>query len=220
MTGRALAGHAARPTTRGASAGWADARMPGLLLFVLAAQFMTVLMLAAGIAPAYDVRGGAISDLGAIAETATLFNASLAVVGVLNLIAGYLLFRVRGGASLLVTFAAAGIGAIGAAANPLGHSDLHGLFALVAFIGFNAEAIAASRLADGPMRWISVAAGVLGLAFVIVMVVGDAGNPAVFGPIGHGGAERMIVYPVMLWMLAFGGYLMARGDRARSPKIT
>jgi hypothetical protein len=26
---------------------------------------------------------------------------------------------------------------------------------------------------------------------------------------GHGGAERMIVYPVMLWLMAFGGYLMA-----------
>lgn len=41
------------------------------------------------------------------------------------------------------------------------------------------------------------------------MVIGDAGNTAVFGPIGHGGAERMIVYPAMLWMMAFGGYLMA-----------
>ncbi len=30
-----------------------------------------------------------------------------------------------------------------------------------------------------------------------------------FGPIGHGGAERMIVYPVMLWLVAFGGYLLA-----------
>jgi hypothetical protein len=42
------------------------------------------------------------------------------------------------------------------------------------------------------------------------MVIGDSGNTAVFGPIGHGGAERMIVHPVMLWLLAFGGYLMGR----------
>ena len=47
------------------------------------------------------------------------------------------------------------------------------------------------------------------------MVVGDGGNPAIFGPIGHGGAERMIVYPVMLWLLSVGGYLIARGDAAR-----
>ena len=40
--------------------------------------------------------------------------------------------------------------------------------------------------------------------------------PAAFGPIGHGGTERMIVYPAMLWMLAFGGHLMAQDDAATS----
>ena len=48
----------------------------------------------------------------------------------------------------------------------------------------------------------------VGLAFVVLMVVGDAGNPAAFGAIGHGGAERMIVYPPMLWMLVLGGWLL------------
>ena len=53
--------------------------------------------------------------------------------------------------------------------------------------------------------------GLIGLGFVVLMVIGDAGNPGVFGAIGHGGAERMIVYPVMIWLMAFGGYLMAAG---------
>jgi hypothetical protein len=44
-------------------------------------------------------------------------------------------------------------------------------------------------------------------------VLGDSGNAAAFGPIGHGGTERMIVYPVMLWMLAFGGFLMGERER-------
>jgi hypothetical membrane protein len=211
-----MASHVLETSTRpiGAPAtgrvAWSAGRpLAGLLLFGLSAQFLTVLMLATGIAPAYDIRGGAISDLGAIAETATLFNVSLLAVGALNLVAGYLLFRAHGGPWLLATFAVAGAGAVGAAANPLGHSDLHGLFALAAFVGFNLEAIAAGGLTTGPMRLISVAAGVIGLAFVVLMVIGDAGNAAAFGPIGHGGTERMIVYPVMLWMLAFGGYLMA-----------
>ena len=49
---------------------------PGVLLFVLAAQFMTVIMLTASMAPGYDTAGGAISDLGVISETALLFNLS------------------------------------------------------------------------------------------------------------------------------------------------
>ena len=92
---------------------------------------------------------------------------------------------------------------------PLNTSGLHGIFALVAFVFFNVEALAAATLVSGPMRWVSVVAGMVGLAFVVLMVIGDAGNPGLFGPIGHGGAERMIVYPSMLWMMAFGGYLMA-----------
>jgi hypothetical membrane protein len=174
---------------------------------------MTVIMIAASMAPGYDIAGGAISDLGVIAETAMLFNASLVLVGVLNALAGLALHRVNGGTWLLAAYLVAGAGALGAGLVPLDRGGLHGLFALVAFVGFNLEAIGSARLATGPMRAISIGAGVMGLAFVGLMVIGDAGNPAVFGPLGHGGAERMIVYPAMLWMLAFGGFLL--GDARR-----
>ena len=83
------------------------------------------------------------------------------------------------------------------------------MFALVAFIFFNIEAIASGSVVEGPLRVLSFLAGIVGLTFVVIMVIGDGGNAAVFGPIGHGGAERMIVYPAMLWLVAFGGYLMA-----------
>jgi hypothetical membrane protein len=63
------------------------------------------------------------------------------------------------------------------------------------------------------MRALAVLAGTVGLVFVGIMIVGDAGNTAVFGPIGHGGAERMIIYPVMIWLVAFGGYLLGSGDK-------
>jgi hypothetical protein len=48
---------------------------------------------------------------------------------------------------------------------------------------------------------------------VVLMALGDAGYSAAFGAIGHGGTERMIVYPVMLWLLVLGGYLIAEGNR-------
>jgi hypothetical membrane protein len=183
--------------------------VPGVALFVLAGQFMTVIMLAAAMAPGYDNHGGAISDLGVIGETALLFNLSLIAVGVLNIVGGYLLYRSHGKRWLLALFALAGLGAVGAGLIPLDRGGLHGLFALFAFLFFNVEAIGSASIVRGPMKWVSVLAGVVGLAFVVIMVIGDAGNTAVFGPFGHGGAERMIVYPSMLWMLAFGGYLMA-----------
>ena len=199
----------ARPASAARPATVADLPLAGLSLVALAALFLTVLMVGASIAPGYDVAGGAISDLGVIAETRLLFNASLLIVGLLNVVAGILLYRRHARAWILVLFAIAGIGAMGAGLVPLDGGGLHGLFALAAFVAINLEACAMATAVTGPMRAISLVAGVIGLAFVVLMIIGDAGSPSVFGPIGHGGAERMIVYPAMLWALAFGGYLMA-----------
>jgi len=210
---------ALRPADRSATA-VGDLRLPGFLLFLLSAGFMTVIMLGASLAPGYDYHVAAISDLGRIAETALLFNLTLMAVGALNLAGGYAFYRWHGRGWLLAIYVVAGLGAFGAGAIPLGTSDLHSLFALVAFVFFNVEAVATGFVLAGPMRPLSWLAGIIGLVYVVIMIIGDAGNPAVFGPIGHGGAERMIVYPVMLWMLALGGHLMAdrsladRGDRA------
>ena len=186
-----------------------SSRAPGVVFFVLAAEFMTIIMLAASMAPGYDVAGGAISDLGVIPQTALLFNLSLIAVGTLNILGGYLLYRIHGRLWILVVYLLAGLGAIGAGLVPLDKGDLHSVFALVAFILFNVEAIASASIVDGPMRVLSFLAGIVGVLFVVIMVIGDGGNPAVFGPIGHGGAERIIVYPAMLWLMAYGGYLMA-----------
>jgi hypothetical membrane protein len=186
-----------------------DRVVSGVLLFALAAQFMTAIMLAASVAPDHDPIDGAISDLGVIPSSAALFNVSLVVTGLLNLVAGYLLYRSHRRRWVLVVFTLAALGAAGAGIVPLDVSGAHGLFALLGFVCFNLEPLALGALVKGPMRVISYLAAVVGLLFVAVMVVGDAGDPSVFGAIGHGGAERMIVYPVMLWMMALGGYLMA-----------
>ena len=199
----------ARPRAAVGSPVAAGQRLAGLALFALAAGFMTVIMLGASIAPGYDMGAAAISDLGVIPETSALFNASLVLVGVLNIVGG-VLYCGRRHPVLLAAFAAAGIGAFGAGFFPLDSGGPHGLFALIAFLAFNLEAVGAATVLGGPMRIISVLAGTVGLVFVVLMAVGDGGNEAAFGVLGHGGTERMIVYPAMLWMLAFGGHLMAR----------
>lgn len=195
----------------------ANVRLAGVALFVLAAQFLTVIMLGPSIAARYDIRGAAISDLGVIQETRLVFNVSLLLVGALNVIGGLLLYRAHRKAWILALFAVAGAGAAGAAAFPLDSGGPHGLFALLAFLAFNLQAIAVASTLSGPMRGVSVLAGAVGLVFVVLMAIGDAGSLQAFGPIGHGGTERMIVYPAMLWMLAFGGYLMAASDDAPRP---
>ena len=184
----------------------------GVLFIVLGVAFVTGIMILASIAPDYDYGAAAISDLGVISQTALFFNVLLVTVGTLNIVGGYLFYRDHGSRGLLALYAIAGVGAIGAGLLPLSTGAPHSLFALAGFVFFNVEAIATARVLTGAMRVLSVVAGAIGLLYVVIMVIGDGGNAAVFGPIGHGGAERMIVYPAMLWLIALGGYLLANGQ--------
>jgi hypothetical membrane protein len=187
-----------------------DRTLAGLIFFLLSAQFMTALMMGESIAPDYVVHDNAISDLGVIPETALLFAVSLTTVGVLNILGGFIYYRQHRRRFTFAMFALGGIGAIGAGLISLDNpSGLHGLFALFAFVFFNAQAIASSRLVDGPMKYISLIAGAVGLAVLVLHFFSDAGMADLYGPIGHGGSERMIVYPALIWIMAFGGYLMA-----------
>jgi hypothetical membrane protein len=186
-----------------------DLRLAGALFVALGIAFITGTMLAASIAPGYDFNGAAISDLGTIAETAALFNGLLIGIGILNVAGGVLLARAFGRPWASWLFAAAGLGTVGAGLVPLSAGAAHSLFALVAFLFVNVEALVAARMVRGLIGWLGVAAGAVGLVYVVLMVIGDGGNPAVFGAIGHGGSERMIAYPAMLWLIALGGYLLA-----------
>jgi hypothetical membrane protein len=182
----------------------------GVLFIALGVAFVTGIMILASIAPAYDYGAAAISDLGVISQTALFFNVLLITVGTLNIIGGYLFYRDHGSRGLLGLYVVAGVGAIGAGLLPLSTGAPHSLFALAGFVFFNLEAIATARVLTGAMRVLSVVAGAIGLLYVVIMVIGDGGNPAIFGPIGHGGAERMIVYPAMLWLIALGGHLLGQ----------
>ncbi len=180
----------------------------GLLFFLLGAQFMTVLMLSAAIAPGYNINMSAISDLGVISSTAWLFNISVIAVGILNIIGGYLYYTRHKDIKILLIFTISGVGAMGAGIFPLNTSDLHSIFALLAFLFFNLQPLITSTKLTSTIKIMSLFLGVIGLIFVVIMIIGDSGYTAIFGIIGHGGAERMIVYPPMLWMMVFGGYLI------------
>lgn len=189
------------------SAGW--------LLAIGAAQFLTILMLLEAIAPGYSMHDGAISDLGTIPETELWFALTLFAIGTTNLLAGWFLYRTWHDKRLFAVFVLGSIGAMGAALVPLDNpSDLHGLFALLAFLFMNVEAILVGLKFKGGLRAASIVAGVLGLVFMVMMMLVDAESLDVSGSIGHGGVERMIVYPVLIWMVLIGGYLLAQPARS------
>ncbi len=57
----------------------------------------------------------------------------------------------------------------------------------------------------------SLAVGLLSLIALVVGFLGD--NSPIAKSIGIGGTERWVVFPMILWLAFFGGYLLASRHR-------
>jgi hypothetical membrane protein len=166
----------------------------------------------------YTTGANEISDLGGTRPpdsvvyqpSAAIFDVAMVVVGIMVVVAAWFAHRAFGRRSVTIPVAVLGIGALGVGLFPGNTGDPHAVFAMVTFIAGGVAAISAARVASGPFRWVSTALGAVSLlTLVTYMVLGD-GTPMV--DLGVGGIERWIVYPVILWLVAFGGYLSGLAD--------
>jgi len=184
-----------------------DARkVAGTYLFIGAAQFVVGLMIAEAVYPGYSISGNFISDLG-VGPAAPVFNASVALLGVFVLAAAYFLRksffpRTMWGTVVTGFFVLAGAGAVGVGIFTEEAGAMHTVVSLVTFLFGALAAIATFTLVGPPLRYLSL---VLGIASLLALVLFGAGAHA---GIGKGGMERMIAYPILLWAMGFGGYLM------------
>ena len=135
------------------------------------------------------------------------------MLGVLALVSAYFIhhhFRWRpfSGLILLVGLGALGVGVF----NESAPYDLHGLFSLVTFLAIGLAAILSYRLQRKPLGYFSTILGLVSLVSLVIYIP-DAGVSAGASlGIGPGGLERLIVYPVLFWSLAFAGHLMALSE--------
>jgi hypothetical membrane protein len=84
---------------------------------------------------------------------------------------------------------------------------IHGLVALITFIASSLSAIAAYSLEKKPFAYISVVIGAFSL--IVLFSALFIGESSTFWLVfGRGGEERFVAYPVVLWLIGFGGYLM------------
>ena len=85
------------------------------------------------------------------------------------------------------------------------------LVASIAFVFAPLTAIAVFRVTSAPFRFMSLGVGLLSL---VALIAGELGDNSFFvKSIGIGGTERWQVFPIILWLAFFGGYLLASGHR-------
>ncbi len=198
----------------------------GVFLFLGGVQFTIVWFLAEVTYPGYSVASNYISDLGTncpsgggacyVPPSWLFFNSSQVIYGMLVLLSAYFMQRFFRWRPLTGLIALAGFGLVGVGVFNESFAFLHGIFSLVIFLFAGLSAIVATRFQKAPMSYFSVILGVITLvAFVLYAPDSGVSNGSLLG-IGAGGLERLIVYPVLIWSVAFGGHLMGMEDKPRA----
>lgn len=191
----------------------------GALLFAGSVQFGIALIIAEVLYPNYDMSRTPISDLGATCNpsctvfqpSSNIFNGSLVIFGLLTLLGAYFAMKAFHWRPLVAVLLVSGIGVAGAGLFTETTLPIHLVFSFLAFLFSALAAILSSRVLNSPLRYFSVILGVFALFAIALSVSG------VYFGLGHGGMEKMIVYPALLWYVGFGGHLMAGNDAHRHP---
>lgn len=147
-----------------------------------------------------------------------VFNYSIIAVGAVMLLGSLLVsYQVRGTSTSLAglaCIAAAGVGSILVGAFPANTIKLvHDLGTGLAFVGGTAGVLAlafALRELPRSLRYYTASSGLVPLAGLILLAL------YFFAGIGFKGLdERLISYPLVLWLTVVGGYLSIRSVRQR-----
>ncbi|MCS7129463.1 MAG: DUF998 domain-containing protein [Candidatus Caldarchaeum sp.] len=176
----------------------------GALLFTAITQFLMFLRVAESVYPNYSVSGNYISDLG-VGVAAPIFNTSIIILGVCVVLTAYLCVEVFKSTLFVVFIALAGVGAVGVGVFPENVPVLHTVMSLITFLFAGLAALYGLRVFSRLMGVLSAAAGIASLTALILFATGN------YMGLGHGGMERLIVYPVLAWGLMLSGHLISRG---------
>ena len=197
----------------------------GALALVAAIQWILGIIVAESTYANYSVSQNFLSDLGAtchsgagtsacfiVQPSSIIFNSALFLLGLLSIASAYLIYRTLGRRLFPTLFGLFGVGTLLAGVFSETFIIVHELAALLAFVCGGIAVICSVNLGlemTRFFRYVSVLLGVLALAALIPVVFSGPfmrlNND--FG-IGLGGMERMVAYPIVLWDLAFGAYLM------------
>ena len=164
----------------------------------------------------YSIQANSLSHLGAteppnsiaLQPSATIFDTTMIVGGLMLLGAAYFAFRAFQAKRVSIPIALLGIGAVGVGIFALNvNPTIHTIVALLAFTSGGVTLILASTIAPPFFRYLWMTLGVVALAAITLGLFFPEWSP--IAALGLGGIERWNVYPIVLWMLSFGSLLLS-----------
>jgi hypothetical membrane protein len=154
-----------------------------------------------------------ISDLGAtetgvvLHPSSTIFNLTMLAAGAMILAGALFAHRALHRRAVTIPTGLLGLGVLGVGVFPGNIHPQHPLFAFTAFVAGGLAVLLSARVTSQPLRAIFAVMGIISLGFTLASVV--LLGWGLFARLDLGGVERWMVYPVLLWLVGFGGYLVA-----------
>ena len=162
-----------------------------------------------------------ISDLG-IGPSSIIFNSSVFLLGLLLLIGTYFLRQISDFKTVNMLLFLMAVGAMGVGVFTKDFTLAHGAVSSAAFFFAGLSAIASFKVLKKPFSLISIILGAMTLGALVLFSSGlitsgsltsnEAYDSSFFLGLGPGGMERMIVYPVLMWLAGFGGHLVTKQE--------
>jgi hypothetical membrane protein len=191
-------------------------KLSGILLFLAGSIALMGIITAEALYPSgtgYTTFHSEISDLGATRPpnsiiyqpSSSIFNTTMLLSGLMTLTAIFYQHRYFRKLLVSIPLGLFGLGLVGIGIFSGDKTPYHGMFSMLTFLSGGLSAIASAKIASAPFKYVGILLGSVTLLtwFAAMFVPG-----IIFPLIGIGGTERWIVYPIVLWITGFGGYLM------------
>ena len=191
-------------------------KFSGVLLFLAGSFALMGIITAEALYPSgtdYTTFNSEISDLGATRPpnsliyqpSSSIFNTTMLLSGLMTLTATFYQHRYFKKLLFSIPLGLFGLGLVGIGIFSGNKAPYHGMFAMLTFLSGGLSAIASAKIASAPFKYIGILFGSVALfTWFAAMFV----SHIIFPVIGIGGTERWVVYPIVLWITGFGGYLM------------
>jgi hypothetical membrane protein len=219
----------ANAVTATASQALSDRRRTGVLFLFGSVLFLLLTTASESIYPNFSLRTNAISDLAAVG-TSTMIVEETAILGlgVCWTLGAYYLFQSTGRSKRMVLNVLPGVGFLLAGLSPENvNVVIHSIGGLFAFPFGAVAAMLSYRMIRPQYKYFSIALGMVSLASTLIIFIGGQlvgpcgscpGNVPGYTQrleelvLGLGGWESMIIYPLLVWLIGFGSYLLASGN--------
>jgi hypothetical membrane protein len=201
---------------------YSGGKVAGLVFLIAVTQFVLGLIISEALYPGYSVSDNYISDLG-VGPSSVVFNSSVFLLGLLLLVGTYFLRHTTDFKTVNMLLVLMAVGAMGAGVVTKDFTVAHGALSSMAFLFAGLSAIASFKVVKRPLSLISIVLGAMALGALALFSCGMITSGSLtsnivydsifFLGLGPGGMERMIVYPPLMWLAGFGGYLIAQQER-------